>query len=145
MIKKFRIITLGLLLVLIALAGVIFLSFSKNAKLPSTNIEQSKQQAATFIVDFGNEEKLNAAYKWEGTKTVFDALVAIAQQEDIKIETQQYDFGVFVKNINGRENTAEKAWIYFVNGKAGQVAADKYELSPNDVVEWKYIIPSENY
>ena len=42
----------------------------------------------------------------------------------------------------GTENTKDLSWIYFVNGKSGEVAADKYELKNGDKVEWKYMKPN---
>ena len=60
----------------------------------------------------------------------------------IPIETERYDFGVFVKSIEGRLSTAERAWIYFVNGESGQVGADQYQIYPGDVVTWRYVEPN---
>ena len=73
----------------------------------------------------------------------FSILEEALEKNNISFETEKYDFGVFVKSINGIESTNEKAWIYFVNGESGQVAADKLELNTGDLVEWKYITPSE--
>lgn len=148
MTKKLRIVIFSLLLIFAAFIGISFI-VSRSTNLAPTplnerQVQQTQQKEITFITDFGNGEKLETGYSWQDEKTVFDALAEITEKEDIKIETQQYDFGVFVKNINGRESTAERAWIYFVNGESGQVAADQYKLKDGDVVEWKYITPSGN-
>lgn len=100
--------------------------------------EQVKPQA-TLILDFGQgakrESKTQAA-------TPFEALEVAASEQNLELKTKQYDLGIFVEGIGGVENTKEKAWIYFVNEKAGEVASDKYELKEGDVVEWKYIKPN---
>jgi hypothetical protein len=146
MTKKLRIAIFSLLLIFVFFTGISFI-VSRSTNLAPTSsskqqVQQTQQKEVTFIVDFGNGEKLETNYSWQDEKTVFDALVETAEKEEIGIETQQYDFGVFVKNINGRENTAERAWIYFVNGESGTVAADQYKLENGDIVEWRYIEPS---
>jgi hypothetical protein len=71
----------------------------------------------------------------------YEALIFIAKENAIELQTKHYDFGVFVEGIGEQKNTTEKAWIYYVNGASGEVAADKYELKQGDLVEWKYITP----
>lgn len=82
-----------------------------------------------------------ATYSGISALTPYEALTKIASQKQISVQTKQYDFGVFVEAIAGKENTKDKTWIYFVNGKSGEVAADKYTLKQNDTVEWNYITP----
>jgi heme/copper-type cytochrome/quinol oxidase subunit 2 len=82
-----------------------------------------------------------ATYSGIQALTPYEALTKIASQQQISVQTKQYDFGVFVEAIAGKENTKDKTWIYFVNGKSGEVAADKYTLKQNDTVEWNYITP----
>ena len=67
----------------------------------------------------------------------------MTEEKGITLEIQQYDFGVFVKTIAGYPSTANKAWIYFINGNSGTVAADKQEIKAGDLIEWRYIPPSE--
>jgi len=74
-------------------------------------------------------------------KTAFEALTKIVNQEQLSLQTKQYDFGIFIEGVGGIENTKDKTWIYFVNGKSGEVASDKYDLKENDTVEWKYTTP----
>lgn len=75
-------------------------------------------------------------------ENAFQALQKAAIQNNLKLKTKQYDFGVFVQQIGALPNTKEKSWIYFVNGKAATVAADKQSLNASDTVEWKYISPT---
>lgn len=114
--------------------------------------EEYKEQEIRLVLDFG--EGLIATYSGipinnlgnangeEASMSAFGLLRKTAEKENFKIETEQYDFGIFVKSIAGRESSAEKAWIYFVNGEAGNVAASEYKLNEGDVVEWKYIKPN---
>ena len=90
-------------------------------------------------VDFGDNEE--AAVELVEAKTAYEALQAAAKNRDWQMEVKQYDFGSLVEAINGRKNTGDKAWIYFINGQAATQAADKQELKAGDVVEWKYEKP----
>lgn len=74
-------------------------------------------------------------------QTAYDALLKAGEDNGWEIETKQYDFGVFIESINGKKNTEDRAWIYYVNGTAGSVASDKQELSDGDIVEWSFIKP----
>lgn len=73
--------------------------------------------------------------------TPYEALVLIARKNNIELQTKQYDFGIFVEGIGDQKMTKDMAWIYYVNGKSGEVASDKYLLKQNDAVEWKYTTP----
>lgn len=89
-------------------------------------------------VDFGTEtieEKVAA-------ETALEALTKIAEKQQWEIKMKTYDFGSLVESVAGKQNTKDKAWIYWVNGKSGEVGADKYELKLDDEVEWKYEKPS---
>lgn len=138
--KNLRIILLALSV--FVLLGVLFApSLDKDKKdvSPTPVIEVENQARLIIYYDEGLTDSYQYIFKEE--KSAFDMLKEIAQQEDISIETQQYDFGVFVKSIGGFESSSEMAWIYFVNGESATVAADQYKLKDDDLVEWKYIVP----
>lgn len=142
-------------LFLLAVAGVILLStntlskFSLFNKKDLTPTSPTPTQTPTnlqtkVIVNATDENFLIEYYKDDSeTSQAFSILEEALEENNIPFEVENYDFGVFVKSINGLESTNEKAWIYFVNGESGQVAADKMDLEKGDLVEWKYITPSE--
>lgn len=82
-----------------------------------------------------------ATFSGISAKTAFEALEKAAQFQNIDIKTKQYDFGIFVEAINDKENTSEKSWLYYVNGKIADKAADKYEIQDGDIIEWRYEKP----
>lgn len=102
--------------------------------------EGKKQEAPKLMIDFGDGRV--ATSSGIQADNVYQLLTESALQEGWLLKTKKYDFGVLVEEIEGKKNTNEKAWIYFVNGEAGKAAADKYNLKPDDVVEWKYIKPA---
>ena len=142
-----------LFVIFVALVGFIIVFFKIFAAIqPAIPASQSRQELSEakpqesqidLTIDSGNNSPLTFEYKFGGHKTVFDALKDTALANNISLETQNYEFGVFVKSINGLESTAKKSWIYFVNGESGMVAADKNEIKNGDVVEWKYLPPTE--
>jgi hypothetical protein len=102
--------------------------------------EESEKEPSLVLlkIDFGDGEEV--AEEVEAVDAL-EGLTKLAVGKGLVIKTKSYDFGTLVEEIGGRANSDEKAWIYFINDEAGTVAADKVELSPGDVVEWRYIKP----
>ena len=93
----------------------------------------------TVVLNTGEEISTVSGIRAENA---FAALTTMAKQKNFELKTKQYDVGVFVEEIGTFVNTKEKSWIYFVNGKAGTVAADRQSLHAGDTVEWKYMTPT---
>jgi len=89
-------------------------------------------------IDFGNGEEAMELVK---AGTALEALQAAAKNREYEVVMKEYDFGSMVEGVNGFNNSMDKAWIYFVNGQSGTMAADKQGLGVGDLVEWKYIKP----
>ena len=88
------------------------------------------------------EEDTIATYSNVLASTVFDALQQVATQKHIPLKTKQYDFGIFVEEIGNKPTLKDNAWLYFVNGISGDIAADKKTLKTGDSVEWRYMKPT---
>lgn len=127
------------LLVLFIGLGIYLYSNTKNPKLQQQ--EQTQVSTVKLKIDYGNGEIISYETEIKEDATVFSVLENAVQEKEIPMETQQYDFGVFVKSINNLESDINLSWIYFVNGNSGNVAADQKILQPGDLVEWKYIEP----
>jgi len=98
--------------------------------------EISKKEANKVLIDFGNGRKINQAVVAE---TPYKALEIIAANKGFKITTKQYKYGLMVEEVNKVKNTGGKYWAFFINDKPGKIAADRYILTPSDIVQWKYI------
>lgn len=123
------------------IAGVVGLGFGLRSQLvvvptPVPQINEVRKPV-TLMIDFGD---FIATRSVEMTSSL-TAYSSLLTEDEFTLDTQKYDFGVFVKSINGYESGKDKAWIYFVNGKLGDMAADKYFVKPGDKVEWKYVKP----
>lgn len=59
--------------------------------------------------------------------------------KNFKVETQSFDMGKMVVAIGNRRNGLDgRYWHYVVNGKLGTVAADKFQTSNGDRIEWQF-------
>jgi hypothetical protein len=68
-----------------------------------------------------------------------DQTVMRSLRADFDVETRFG--GRFVQSIEGVEGKGQSGqvdWFYFVNGIEASVGAAEYELSPGDVVQWDY-------
>lgn len=139
--KKFLlIIILGALLLGIGwLAEKKALIKEKKEEVKRERIEREKSGQVNLVLDFGEGEM--ATFSGIRAKTAFEALEIVAQKENFEIETKEYDFGVLVQAIQGKENTQDQAWLYYVNSQMADKAADKFELKDQDQVLWKYEKP----
>ncbi len=101
--------------------------------------ERQTAPLVTVIIDYGDGTVIEYGDIPAGNP--YDAALNVAIDNDIDIQTKQYDFGVLVESIDGKVNSAEQAWIYYINGQSGSVAAIEYELATGDRVEWKFEKP----
>jgi hypothetical protein len=102
--------------------------------------EEVPAAAISVVIDDGESVATYSGLLSEQA-TALSVIQALADAGSITLSTKVYDFGTLVEAINGNENTAERAWIYFVNGQSGDVGADQKQVGVGDTVEWKYIEP----
>ena len=139
MVKKLCIIIVCITVFIIG-AGVVSFSLQPHVQPTSAPIIEQKHPQVTLVIDDG---VTIATYSAQAA-TAFEALLVVGSAQGFSLQTKQYDFGVFVEAIGDRKSTKDQSWIYFVNGASGTVAADKNELHPGDLVEWKYLQPKES-
>jgi hypothetical protein len=143
------------LLIIIGALLILYFAFFSNSNVTKddldiekisdqTNTENNNLSKYVLNITAEGHDPITYLYSESDDLTAYGLLEKATFSESFEIEVEEYDFGVFVKTINGLESSAEMAWIYFVNGESAQVAADQYSLNPGDVVEWKYLAPTEN-
>jgi len=144
---KLLLLGLGALLILWIASWFGLFSLIGSSKNESKDINpvvgtQPESQRVRVAIIFADDNKFELSKEFNSEQTAYSLLESIASENSLELKTQQYDFGVFIKSIDDFESGADKAWIYFVNGESGQIAADQYKVKPGDNVEWKYITPS---
>lgn len=108
---------------------------AKNQKAVNPIETTGIKPVATLVL---NDGETIATYSGIPAQNAFEILSIVTEKEKIPVITKTYDFGVFVQKIGSKESGTAFAWIYSINGKSGEVAADKASLSKGDIVEWKY-------
>lgn len=135
---------------LLLAASTLVVGLVVGASLPVERLSQTGPSASPFskaanadlMIDFGDGELLVARDQlFTLGETAFDLTKKITEAKNISfVYDPPGQWGVFVKEIDYRKNgTNNKYWQYWVNAEQIQVAADKYILQSNDVVEWKFI------
>ena len=140
MIKKF------LLIILVSIAiglGWYYLRGvgERESEIAPNNEVESVGESVTLVLDFG-EGEISTYSGIPIENSVYGVLESLTLREEIEVDSEHYDFGVFVKSIGDKEGSEKMAWIYFVNGESGNVAADQKSVYAGDVIEWKYIRPN---
>lgn len=102
----------------------------------SENLNIQERELNSITVDFGDGRKFTLA---DTAETAFHALELLANREGFTLATKEYKYGLIVESIGRVRNTADKFWIYAVNGQPAKIAADRYILAPGDSVEWNYV------
>lgn len=67
-------------------------------------------------------------------KYLLDALNSL---EDLKVETEDSDYGVYIISIGDLEQGDNYYWNYYVNGEYASVGVSSYEIKNNDVFTFK--------
>ena len=110
---------------------------SKNPSGPALTSQQTENRV-DLLIDDGKEVK-NFQIEFKQGMTAFDVLKNKAEELGLDLKTEQYDFGIFIKAINGVENGADKKyWTYYVNGQLPMVSSDKNTINSGDKIEFKF-------
>lgn len=132
-------------LIIAALSGIIIYGYTQRPGATATdNANAPVSVDVAVIVDTGSGSTTYAVNDLTNA-TAFSALQAAATTNGFVLDFDPPgQYGVFVKGIAGTAGTAERFWIYQVNGAEGQVAADQMTLTNGDAVTWKYTSSSAN-
>lgn len=74
--------------------------------------------------------------------TVYDALNALAEQEDLSVNTAESSYGAYVSAIGGlaeRDHGDMSGWTFTVNDEQVNESASSCELQDGDTVTWTYV------
>ena len=132
-------------------AGQYFINKKADIQIPVSSpqavitIEQSKSGSKTppavltgdisVTLDFGKGTPIQGMVY---AQNAFAALKEIAKSKSLGISVKEYKYGSLVEKIGEAAGTSENFWAYYVNGKLGNVASDKFIIHPQDIIVWKY-------
>lgn len=136
--KTTLIVIVGIILATVSLLGLSVISIQKSLISHPLNTETRETKPITLLIDTGDGNPRGFEIE-KNQVTAFDVLKEICEKNNIEISSAQYDIGVFIKSIAGRENgEGNKYWIFYVNGEMSQSAADKKIVNAGDAIEFRF-------
>lgn len=91
-----------------------------------------------LIFDFGGGKIATYSAVRSSKGTVLDLLLLAAKKNQFEVDYEESEMGAWIKGISGVENTKDQFWMFWVNGKMAEKAADKQEIKDGDEVEFKF-------
>lgn len=149
--KNYRLLSIigFILIVFVITGGLIFGPF--NEILPdslreklgysTTSTGLDEEMEVRLIVDFnGFRENINQTILIEVNHTA--SAYTILLLANITVEVRTFPNGIFVEAIAGIEQNVDNYWKYYVDGSAGSIASDKFNLRENNAQEISWIYKS---
>lgn len=144
--------TVYLILILVVITGIILYTqslFVKKQDIRQNGTSQERQysveegalggesseRTVKVTVDFGDKEPFVSNVE---AKNAYEAIAKVAQGKKWKLSTREYTYGLMAVEVGEKKNGDSGYWAYYVNGKPGPIAADRYIIHPGDNVEWKF-------
>jgi len=138
--KKTKII-IGISILVIILAGAIFLNKNTLFKSPEGNevSETGINNEVTLIIDKGENSLLTINSEFKEGMTVLSLLQETVEKLNLEFQIKNFDIGVMIESIDSKKNgEGGKYWMYYVNGVLPMISADKNILKVGDKVELKF-------
>ncbi|NPE08996.1 MAG: hypothetical protein GNW80_12000 [Asgard group archaeon] len=149
--KNYRLLSIigFILIVFVITGGLIFGPF--NGILPdslreklgysTTSTDLDEEMQVRLIVDFnGFRENINLTILLEANQTT--SAYTILLLANITVEVRTFPSGIFVEAIAGIEQSVDNYWKYYVDGGAGSIASDKFNIRENNAKEISWIYKS---
>ncbi|MCG3254325.1 MAG: hypothetical protein KAX09_10765 [Candidatus Heimdallarchaeota archaeon] len=149
--KNYRLLSIigFILIVFIITGGLIFGPF--NEILPdslreklgysTTSSNWDEDMEVRLIIDFsGFRENINQTILIEANHTA--SAYTIMLLANLSVEVRIFPSGIFVEAIAGIEQSVDNYWKYYVDGSAGSIASDKFDLRENNAQEISWIYKS---
>lgn len=101
------------------------------------NVKRNQSREVDLIISTSEEvqDEFDLVYIFTAEQEQ-TALELIEQRA--KIEYDQYDAGVFITSVNGKEADNDHYWAFYINDNYATQAADKTNLEPGDTVKLVY-------
>ena len=116
-----------ILVVLIVLIGITLSGCVNQAE------ETSNNGINIGIMVYDKDE--NIVYEKEMTTTAKILLEALKEIDDLRLETEDSQYGAFITSINGIGQANDYYWNYYVNGAYATVGVSSCEIKNDDKFE----------
>jgi hypothetical protein len=94
-----------------------------------------------LVVDFGEGAKKSYRVAWAPKLTVLSAMQQAAKSAELEFQHRHSGEMAFLDSIGATKNETgpgARSWIYHVNGEEADVGFGARELTPGDVVLWRF-------
>ena len=99
-------------------------------------------------IDKENPDPVYMDYPSNENKTAFDILRAAQSHPCFNFNhAVNPTYGAYITSICGvsNENTLHNYWMFYVNGERAQVGVSSYQISPNDMIQMRYLHMNFNF
>ena len=104
-----------------------------------TSPSEVSKKEATLSINFGQDQIKSFTLGFLPEETVYNLLEKLANQNEINLETKQYDLGTLIEAIDGIKNGQDnKYWLYYINGQMAPVGVTEQKISPDDKIEFRF-------
>lgn len=123
--------------IVVCLVGSVWLAGCERQQVLPTVGEVGENALVEVVIDWGDREE-SYETSVDNEASALSVLEAVAVENGIEIVVQEFEFGKLVESVGGVESTQSLAWIYYVDGQAGNVGAESKSVGGGQVVEWRY-------
>lgn len=116
--------------------GYFLLKDDSHDEITDQNQESVTEAKAQIIVNPDNEESQNYEISFGEEESVFDALVKLNEQDDFSFEYVEYDFGAYIKSMNGITPDDTHFWKFQINSEDSAVGISDYILQDGDEISF---------
>lgn len=126
----------ALVLILVALTAI----FARPQDQGSQNTNENENLSVDIHFQFDNDNSFFINYPYSNDDSLLSITENIASGQNWTFSYEDYgEMGVLINDINGYENGQEqKYWQYFVGDEQPQISADKYFITDNTPIYWKF-------
>lgn len=134
----------SMIVISIVVSGLIFGPFnsilpdSLREKLGYSNPITDREFTVQLIVNFGGKEgNINQTILFTTNETA--TAYTILLKANLTLDIEEYPNGIYVNGIEGIAENATHYWQYLVDGIAGSIAANRYDLVSNNAKEVSWL------
>lgn len=89
------------------------------------------QETQVVIIEFPDGEVIDGGYT--GYDSVFSLTIAMAEQNQIEVEVEEFHFGTFIVSFSGVDGNG---WEFKINGTLGTISADQTTMPESGILRW---------
>ncbi len=136
--KKLPLLVLSLIALLTLGAGCFTTTVTVQSN-ENVNATAQEELAVSLSIDRGDASPVRTFTKNVASgATALDLLRTVSEEDNVPMETKDYDFGTLVTAVDGVSASDSKFWSFYVNNALAPVGAGDYVLKQDDAVLFRF-------